>query len=115
MDAYLAVYKHKDTLDKFVEFDVGTGEQIVLKDFLLEVYNQCKEKFDFNTFLNFGAKEMRKGEAMEIVENVEPLKNLGWMPKNNYKNNISVMIDEIVGGGTLLTYNFISQLEIKAA
>ena len=114
VNAYLAVFENKEKFGKFAEFDVGTGEQIVLKDFLLEIYTQCKAKFDFDTFLNFGAKEMRIGEAMEVVENVEPLKSLGWEPVNNYKNNISVMIDEI-GGGDLLTYNLISQLDIKAA
>lgn len=114
VNAYLAVFENKEKFGKFAEFDVGTGEQIVLKEFLLEIYNQCKEKFNFDTFLNFGAKEMRIGEAMEVVENVEPLKSLGWEPVNNYKNNISVMIDEI-GGGDLLTYNLISQLDIKAA
>lgn len=98
VSAYLAVFDNKEKFGKFAEFDVGTGEQIVLKEFLLEIYNQCKAKFDFDTFLNFGAKEMRKGEAMEIVENVEPLKSLGWKAVNNYKDNISVMIDGIGGG-----------------
>ena len=37
---------------------------------------------------------------MEIIENVEPLKNLGWKPANNYKYNITTIVDEI-GGGAL--------------
>lgn len=114
VNAYLAVFENKEKFGKFAEFDVGTGEQIVLKEFLLEIYNQCKAKFDFDTFLNFGAKEMRIGEAMEVVENVEPLKSLGWKPANNHKDNITMIVDEI-GGGDLLAYNFISQLDIKAA
>ena len=100
VNAYLAVFENKEKFGKFAEFDVGTGEQIVLKDFLLEIYTQCKVKFDFDTFLNFGAKEMRIGEAMEIVENVEPLKSLGWKPANNHKDNITMIVDEIGGGGS---------------
>lgn len=99
VNAYLAVFENKEKFGKFAEFDVGTGEQIVLKEFLLEIYNQCKEKFNFDTFLNFGAKEMRIGEAMEIVENVEPLKSLGWKPANNHKDNITMIVDGIGGGG----------------
>ena len=114
VNAYLAVFENKEKFGKFAKFDVGTGEQIVLKEFLLEIYKQCKAKFNFNTILKFGAKQMRKNEAMEIIENVEPLKSLGWKPANNHKDNITMIVDEI-GGGGLLTYNFISQLDIKAA
>ena len=42
---------------------------------------------------------MRENEAMEIIENVEPLKNLGWMAQNNYKHNISLIIDYYCWGG----------------
>lgn len=97
--AYLAVYKNKNSFGKFAEFDVATGEQIKLKDFLLEIYKQCKAKFNFNTSLNFGAKQMRENEAMEIIENIKPLKNLGWKAKNNYKYNISLIIAEYSKGG----------------
>lgn len=97
--AYLAVYKNKNSFGKFSEFDVATGEQIKLKEFLLEIYKQCKAKFNFNTSLNFGAKQMRENETMEIIENIEPLKNLGWKAKNNYKYNISLIIAEYFKGG----------------
>lgn len=100
--AYLAVYDNKNSFGKFAEFDVGTGEQIVLKEFLLEIYKQCKARFNFNTILKFGAKQMRENEAMEIIENVEPLKNLGWMAQNNYKHNISLIIDYYCGGGGVI-------------
>lgn len=106
VSAFLTVYSNRKSLGKFAQFDVGTGEQIVLKDFLLEIYKQCKAKFDFNTFLNFGAKKMRNGETMEIIENVEPLKNLGWKPANNYKYNIATIVDEIGGGLSNLQFYF---------
>lgn len=96
VNAYLTVYEHRLGFDKFSEFDVGTGVQLTVKEFVKEIFTAVKEyKPELSTFLNFGARKYRPGECMEVVENVEPLKSLGWKPKNDYKYNIRLLLEDI--------------------
>ncbi len=95
VSAYLKVYENRRRLGNFVEFDVATGNQIRVKDFILEIYTQLKNKMpELKTVLNFGSKEYRVDEAMNVSEDVSPLYNLGWKPSNDYKYNISLMLEE---------------------
>ena len=84
VNAYLTVYNNRIKFEKYTEFDVGTGNQVSVRDFVSEIYNQEKIRNPgLSTILKFGAKEYRKGEQMEVLENIKPLKDLGWQPQNN--------------------------------
>lgn len=95
VNAYLTVFDHRETLEGFQNFDVATGTQICVKDFVSEIfYLEKKRNPDLSTVLNFGAKAYRKGEQMEVQEDVTPLKKLGWKPEHDYRYNIELLLEE---------------------
>jgi CDP-paratose synthetase len=68
---------------RYTEFDVGTGELVSVKDFLIELKKQYELEFGTTTTkLLFGKIPYRKGEEMEVIVNNQPLKSLGW--KSHY-------------------------------
>lgn len=94
--AYLAVLKHKSSLDNFSEFDVGTGELVSVKDFVTELVGRYKHMHSKNTtFLNFGARPYRDGEMMNINVKIDNLTKLGWTPQVSYKVGISNLLEAI--------------------
>lgn len=61
----------------FYKFEVGSGEAITIKDFVLLVKDFIANS---STVLNFGAIPYRKNEMMAVVADISELKKLGWMP-----------------------------------
>ena len=100
VSAYKVLVANLCRLPKFAEFDIGTGRQVSIRKFC--TYLSCafkKRQCANNTILDFGAIPYRKGEPMYIVENIEPLFKLGFVPKFDYKRGIENMI--------LKTFNYV--------
>ena len=70
-------------------FEVGTGESISLKSFVVELKYQLKA----STKLIFGALPMRQNEIMDSKADLNKLDNiLSWQPKINFKQGINRLI-----------------------
>lgn len=99
VDAFFATFENVDSFSSFNEFDVGTGNQIVLKDFIFKVYDNVCSRRKVDTFLNFGGKAYRDGELMEVDENVQPLYKLGWEPKFSIEQGVNRLVNWIEKNG----------------
>jgi CDP-paratose synthetase len=92
VEAYFVLLKNINILLHNEEYDVGTGESIEFREFLLKIYSEfCNQQKDSNftkiiTELRFGAKDMRKGEPLEIKANIIKLRILGWAPSHIFNN-----------------------------
>ena len=75
VSAYLLLVEKLNTFtDRYVEFDVGSGSAISIRDFVTNVHRMTHSR----TRLMFGALPYREGEVMLSHANVEPLRKLGW-------------------------------------
>jgi nucleoside-diphosphate-sugar epimerase len=75
VSAYLALLKNKQNFSSpFVEFDVGTGRSISIREFVETVHRISGSK----TELVFGAIPYREGEVMHSEANISGLVDLGW-------------------------------------
>lgn len=91
--AYLILLEKRNDLSSFSEFDVGSGEQVSVHDFVESLYVSYREIHqNVSTKLLFGAVPYREGELMEVRENIEPLEKLGWNPSINYKDGIRLLL-----------------------
>ncbi|WP_147589516.1 NAD-dependent epimerase/dehydratase family protein [Helicobacter canadensis] len=103
IQAYKILLKNVEHLPRFFEIDIGTGEQVSIKEFCL--YLLCQfEKYQYdgnNTELDFGAIPYREGEPMSIDEDIKPLLALGFIPKYDYKKGIDDMLSKIYNNGIL--------------
>lgn len=66
----------KQIINRFVNFNIGTGIETSLKEMVLATKQLCSSE----TKLNFGNLKQRNGEIMRSVANNESLLNLGWKP-----------------------------------
>jgi len=87
--AYMLALKKSSQLERFNEFDVGTGNLISVKSFL----EKLKEQYELmsgktNTQLAFGALPYREGEMMSVEVDNQGLVDLGWVPKTNLENGL---------------------------
>ena len=70
-------------------FEIGTGESIPIKNFVIEIKHQLKS----SSMLDFGALPTRKNEIMESKADLKKLNNiLSWHPKVDIKQGISKLI-----------------------
>lgn len=93
--AAILMVVNKQTLDKkFQEFDVATGKQISIKDFVEKTYSIVKSKQNINSILNFGKVPYREGELMEVHVNINPLLSLGWHPIVSLEEGLNTVIEE---------------------
>lgn len=81
VDAYLTVIKRVDEVSGFSEFEVGSGNEIKIR----ELVELTKDLMGSNTMLNFGAIEYRQNEVMTSKADISSLLNLGWEPKFDLK------------------------------
>ncbi len=82
--AFLTLLAKEKTFSGFIEFDVGSGKAIMIKDFVEMVRELTKS----STFLNFGAVPYRKNEAMFCQAKPAFLYNLGWKPRYTLEQGI---------------------------
>lgn len=96
VNAYLLILRHAADLPQFSEFDVGTGKQISIKEFVIELKNTVESLNNrkITTKLNFGAIPYRKGEMMEVPEDVNPLLELGWKPSTVLSDGLKRVVDD---------------------
>ncbi|MDD4912266.1 MAG: NAD(P)-dependent oxidoreductase [Sideroxydans sp.] len=73
--AYLILLEEMSKLDRaFVEFDVGSGRSVSIKEFVETVHRITGSK----TYLDFGALPYREGEVMHSDADISGLVALGW-------------------------------------
>jgi len=77
---------HKDKL--FYEFEVGTGIETTIKEFVLKLKSNIGSKSE----LNFGALPYRENEIMESKANNYGLINLNWRPTFTLEEGIKKTI-----------------------
>ena len=87
--AYILALKKAPQLERFNEFDVGTGNIVSVKSFL----EKLKEQYELisgktNTQLAFGALPYREGEMMSVEVDNQGLVDLGWTPNTNLENGL---------------------------
>lgn len=87
VDAYLCVLKHLEELRGFHQFEVGMGEKILLKEFVL----MLKEVSGSDIKLNFGIRPRNDAEPACSVADITGLKALGWTPRFSRKQGVERM------------------------
>ena len=82
--AFNAVLNHIDTLDSFVEIDVGTGISTPVR----AVVELIKKNSNSNSKLLFGEVPLANNQASEMCANTKKLESLGWKPKYNLEKGL---------------------------
>lgn len=75
--------------NKYQQFDVGSGESISVKEFVLLVGQLANTLTQFN----FGALPYRTNEIMDSKANIKALAELGWEPKVGLSQGIQEILD----------------------
>jgi len=89
ISACLTVMEKYDSLPReYIEFDVGSGRAISIKEFVRIVHRLCHS----DTKLNFGALPYRQGEAMLSVADTGWLEQLGWQPATELESGLAEII-----------------------
>ena len=98
VNAYLLLLQQVESLPCMVEFDVGTGTQVTIRDFVLKLKDSIESRTgkSITPRLNFGTVPYRDGEVMEVVEHVKPLFDIGWKPKMELSKGIDMLVDEFI-------------------
>jgi nucleoside-diphosphate-sugar epimerase len=86
----LLVEKLEQLSERYVEFDVGSGSSIPIRDFVENVHRLTQS----DTKLMFGALPYRYGEVMESHAKVESLRKLGWTCKTTLEQGLMKVIEE---------------------
>jgi nucleoside-diphosphate-sugar epimerase len=98
VDAFILILKKRKLLPNYSTFEVGTGDNISIKDFALLVKNITSDISgkEVNTFLNFGAIPYRKGELMESRADNTSLRQLGWNCSVGLKEGLKKTIKDLL-------------------
>ncbi|MBQ2801627.1 MAG: NAD(P)-dependent oxidoreductase [Lachnospiraceae bacterium] len=88
VDAYMCVLEHHRELEGFQQFQVGMGEPIALKDFVI----MMKEVSESNISLEFGKRPRNDNEPACSVADISGLEQLGWKPGISRKEGIREML-----------------------
>ncbi len=101
VNAYMLLLRQTKRLPQVSEFDVGTGKQISIKEFVLKLKDTVESIYNkpISTKLNFGAIPYREGEMMEVVEDVNPLFDIGWKPNFILADGLKLVVDEFMERG----------------
>jgi CDP-paratose synthetase len=96
VNVFLLLLRRTEILPGFCEFDVGTGEQISIREFVLKLKDTIELIYNkpISINLNFGAIPYRKGEMMEVAEDITPLLNLGWKPNILLSEGLKRLVKE---------------------
>lgn len=91
VSAYMILLKqYHEEKAAFGEYEIGSGETISIKDFVLMVHKLTRSK----TKLNFGAVPYRENEMMETKANTWLLNKLGWGSKNTVQSGIRKVVEQ---------------------
>ena len=73
---YIIIINLKDINENYLEFEVGTGNAISIKEFVQEASKVLNSKSE----LIFGALDYRDGEIMKSEADISRLSRFGWKP-----------------------------------
>lgn len=91
VDALLRVLGKSDSLTgMFIEFDVGSGEAVSIREFVETVHRLAHA----TTQLYFGALPYRKGEVKMAQANISFLNHIGWYPKHTLTKGIELTMSK---------------------
>lgn len=95
VEAYFLAVEHFDNSSSkiFYEHEVSSGEVIVLKNFVNELFLQLSKHNNLKNNINFGAINYRKGEQMDISLDSKSLHLIGWEAKTNFSCGIKKLIN----------------------
>lgn len=94
IDAYETIIENIENFSDYEEFELGTGESIKVKSFIENIYSELSSQQSLCTKLNFGAIPYRANENMNMVANIEKLKQFGWRPKVTMKDGIKKILSK---------------------
>lgn len=87
-EAYISVLRNVKILNKYQEFEVGTGTSISVKNFVCKLAQLSSS----TSRLYFGALPTREGDIKESKADNCSLKNLNWKVKNTLDEAIQSII-----------------------
>jgi CDP-paratose synthetase len=90
VDAFIAIITHKNSENGLYEYEIGSGENVTIKSFVLLVASMLNNS---ETKLNFGAVPYRKNEVMRSHVDLRALINIGWSPKVDLKKGLKYIIN----------------------
>lgn len=91
VSAYMVLLEKMDSFDSsFIEFDVGSGKSVSIREFVETVYRLSASK----THLAFGALPYREGEVMQSEADISGLAALGWHCHYNIETGLKQVIDQ---------------------
>lgn len=97
VSAILLVLNKLEDINRFTEFDVGTGESVTLRYFLEQIKLEYEAAFGLtNSHLAFGKLPYRKGEMMNVELNNSELIKLGWSPSIKLQEGVRKIINEMI-------------------
>lgn len=101
VNAYILLLRQTDLLPHVSEFDVGTGMQISIKEFVFKLKDTIESLSNEPTLtkLNFGAVPYREGEMMEVEEDVTSLFDIGWKPNFTLEDGLKLVVNEFTARG----------------
>jgi len=85
VDAFMLIIQAADMRSGFHEYEVGSGVNIRIKDFVEAV---ARISGNVDTRLNFGAIPYRENEVMESRVNLRAIEELGWTPKTSLEQGL---------------------------
>lgn len=89
VSAYLLLLKKRNSFqDWFIDFEVGSGVAVTIRQFVETVHSLTAS----TTRLNFGALPYRAGEAMLSQANTAALKLLGWQCRHELAEGLRMTI-----------------------
>lgn len=92
--AYMILLEKIGTLNKsFIEFDVGSGQSVSIKEFVETVHRLTASK----THLLFGALPYREGEVMNSEADITGLAALGWHCRYDRETGLKRVIEQEKG------------------
>lgn len=95
VESYLVLLLKNKELPKYEEFEVGTGDSIEVKDFLLQIVCAYENKIasSIKSNLNFGAIPMREGEPLKVSANLTTWSGLNiHKKKTNFTYSINMLL-----------------------
>ena len=84
----IVIQKIDNIINRFPEFEVGTGKSVSVKDIVLLSKNIIGSK----TELRFGVLKLDESSNNEFVANTSKLEHLGWKPQWTIHKGISKII-----------------------
>lgn len=91
VSAYMILLEKEDRLNRpFIELDVGSGQPVSIRNFVMTVHDLTSSK----TRLNFGALPYRNDEVMYSRADISALEALGWQCRYDLASGLKQVIEQ---------------------